>query len=157
VYDVERIYREHGASVLAYLRHKIGPEAEDVLQETFVQVLRRPDALAEVRSVRAWLLAIAHNLAANTLRKRGRHRVAGQVSARPQPRATEEEIEPRLEDMYRAIDTLPDEQREVLYLRLHERLSYAEIADVQGVPVGTVGSRVHHAVGRLREIMNNSK
>ena len=157
MHDIERIYREHGGSVLAYLRHKIGPEAEDVLQETFVQVLRRPEALADVRSVRAWLLAIAHNLAANTLRRKRRHRVAAEVCAFPQPRATEEDIEPRLEAMYRAIESLPDEQREVLYLRLHERLSYAEIAVVQGVPVGTVGSRVHHAVGRLRQIMNNSQ
>jgi RNA polymerase sigma-70 factor (ECF subfamily) len=156
VHDIEQIYREHGGTVLAYLRHKIGPESEDLLQETFVQVLRRPEALAEVRSVRAWLLAIARNLVANTLRKR-RHHVALQAGSVPQPCATEEDPEPRLEAMYRAIETLPDEQREVLYLRLHGRLSYAEIAVVQGVPVGTVGSRVHQAVRRLQQIMNNSQ
>ena len=156
MHDIEQIYREHGGSVLAYLRHKIGPEAEDLLQETFVQVLRRSEALAEVRSVRAWLLAIARNLAVNTLRKR-RHHVALQARSFPQPRVAEEDAEPRLEAMYRAMETLPDEQREVLFLRLHEQLSYAEIAVVQGVPVGTVGSRMHHAVGRLRQIMNNSQ
>jgi RNA polymerase sigma-70 factor (ECF subfamily) len=156
VHDIEQIYQEHGGTVLAYLRHKIGPEAEDLLQETFVQVLRRSEALAEVRSIRAWLLAIARNLAASTLRKR-RHHVALQAGSFPQTRATEEDTEPRLEAMYRAMETLSDEQREVLYLRLQERLSYAEIAVVQGVPVGTVGSRVHHAVGRLRQIMNNSQ
>ncbi len=62
MHDIEQIYREHGSSVLAYLRHKIGAEAEDLLQETFVQVLRRSEALTEVRSVRAWLLTIARNL-----------------------------------------------------------------------------------------------
>ena len=156
MHDIDQIYREHGSTVFAYLRHKIGPEAEDLLQETFVQVLRRPEALAEVRSVRAWLLAIARNLAAGTLRKRRRH-VAMPVGSLPQTRAAEEEAEPRLEAMYRAMETLPDEQREVLYLRLHQQLSYAEIAVVEGVPVGTVGSRVHQAVARLRQIINDSQ
>ena len=59
MHGIEQIYREHGGTVLAYLRHQIGPDAEDLLQETFVQVLRQPEALAEVRSIRAWLLAIA--------------------------------------------------------------------------------------------------
>jgi len=60
----------------------------------------------------------------------------------------------RLEPLRAAIAGLPAPQRETLLLKLQHELSYEEIAEVLAIPVGTVRSRLHHAVLRLREIIN---
>lgn len=57
-----------------------------------------------------------------------------------------------MEALRRAIERLPEAQREVLALRLGDELSYAEIAAILAVPIGTVRSRIHHAVRRLRTL-----
>jgi RNA polymerase sigma-70 factor (ECF subfamily) len=149
------LYRAHGPDLLRYLRRRGaagagGSSAEDLLHETFVQALRRVDALGVVRSPRAWLFGIARHVA-NTAARRARPMQALNfetvVTDGERPAAED----PRLESMRSAIARLPEALRETLELRLREELSYEEIADVLGVPIGTVRSRLHHAVGRLRE------
>jgi RNA polymerase sigma-70 factor (ECF subfamily) len=68
--------------------------------------------------------------------------------------ATAEPEDPRLYAMRDAIAGLPALQREALLLKLRHELSYEEIAEVLAVPVGTVRSRLHHAVLRLKEALN---
>ncbi|NUQ48120.1 MAG: sigma-70 family RNA polymerase sigma factor, partial [Phycisphaerae bacterium] len=72
------------------------------------------------------------------------------AAALPQPARQAAE---RVERMRLAIARLPDAQRESLELRLRDELSYEEIAEVTGAPVGTVRSRLHHAVRGLREML----
>ena len=60
---------------------------------------------------------------------------------------------PQLENMRRAIDRLSAEHQEVLLLKWHDELSYKEIAQILKVPVGTVRSRLHHALGKLRDML----
>ena len=59
--------------------------------------------------------------------------------------------------MHNAIAALPTAQREVLELKLQHELTYEEIASVLEIPIGTVRSRIHHAVLRLRETLNPSQ
>ena len=148
---IERLYREHGPAVFGYLRHMAGARvpAEDLLQETFVQVLRRPDRLQRAVSPRAWLLGIARRLALNALRRR---RVMERLPEQVPDRATDQPDD-SLGSMRAAIRALPPQQREALELRLAAELSYEEIAAVLEIPVGTVRSRLHHAVRRLRETL----
>jgi len=147
------LYQAHGPDLLRYLRRPdaaAGPSAEDLLQETFIQAMRRADALAGVRSPRAWLFGIARHVTLTAARR-----------ARPMQTLNLETVaadggqliaeDPRLEPMRSAIGRLPDVLRETLELRLRDELSYDEIADVLAVPVGTVRSRLHHAMRRLRE------
>ena len=61
--------------------------------------------------------------------------------------------DPRLDEMRQAIAELPGQQRQALELRLREELSYEEIAAVLDIPLGTVRSRLHHAVRRLRQLL----
>lgn len=146
--QVARLYREHGPDLLRYLRRRFADagSAEDLLQETFVQAMRRPDRLGQAVSPRAWLFAIARNVGVSWLRRRRRPvRLPDEIAS---PVGAAED--PRLERMRRAIAALPAPQREALELRLREQLSYEEIADVLDVPLGTVRSRLHHAVRRLR-------
>ncbi len=148
VTGLAELYQDVGPGLLTYLRRRLGDlhAAEDVLQETFCQAARRFERLAEAASPRAWLFTIARNLAA-TVRRRQRSVVALTV----EPPAVEQTADARLEAMHAAIAELPESMRETLELRLRDELSYEEIAAVLDVPIGTVRSRLHHAVQRLRE------
>lgn len=149
--QLETMYREHAAAVLAYLRRTVAPpdQAEDLLQETFLQALRREDRLAEVSSPRAWLLGIARFLSIRAIRSR-RQVLPLQDEHLAAPAAA---VAPDTEALHRAIARLPEGQREALELRLVENLTYEEIADVLEIPAGTVRSRLHNAVASLRRTM----
>lgn len=143
----ELLYRETGPGLLAYFRHQpaLDNSAEDLLQDTFIRALRRPDRLEAAVSPRAYLFGIARHVRQDALR---RYRpVAALAGTESVPVETED---PRLESMREAIAALPEAQREALQLKLSHELSYAEIAEVLGIPVGTVRSRLHHAVLVLR-------
>ncbi len=144
---LERLYQEFGPGLLAYLRRRLADRhaAEDLLQETLLQAARSRERLSQAVSARAWLYAIARNLAATAIRRRRR--------AGPLPEDTPAQVateHPHLEAVRAAISELPDILRETLELRLRCELSYEEIAAVLGIPVGTVRSRLHLALRRLR-------
>lgn len=150
---LESLYREHGEALLRYLRRRGGgAPAEDLLQETFVQALRAVDRLAAAASPRAWLFAIARNVAATAWR---RHRPTAPLPADVPTR--EAPTDPRIERMRQAIAGLPDGHREVIELRLAHDLSYEEIAETLGIPLGTVRSRLHHAMARLRRSVDTDR
>lgn len=144
---LETLYRDVGPSLLAYLRRGFADAhtAEDLLQETFYQAARRTERVAQVVSPRAWLFRLARNVAVSALRRRR--------ATRPLPADLAAQVpgeDPRLERVRGAIVTLPDTLRETLELRLRAELSYEEIAAVLDIPLGTVRSRLHHALRRLR-------
>ena len=152
--QLSQLYDQHGKSVLRYLHRLVGKQlAEDLLQDTFVQVLRKPHRLSRAESPRAWLLGVARYVALTALRKR---RLTVALTTEPPVREKPAE-DFRLAIMRRAITQLPDEQREPLALRLEEQLSYAEIANVLDVPLGTVRSRIHYAVRKLRILIESER
>lgn len=146
--ELARVYRACGPALLGYLHRAFGhaEPAEDLLQETLLQAARHPQRLAEAVSPRAWLFGIARRVGLAALRRR---RASARLPA--DVAAPEHDEDPRLERVRAAIRELPEPQREALELRLAAELSYEDIAAVLGVPVGTVRSRLHHAVRRLRE------
>ncbi len=121
--------------------------ADDLVQDTLVRALRA-EHLFHGGDLRTWLFTILLNLDRN--RRRG-------LSRRP-ILAVIEEIDPPAEptsdgtgrDITRGLSLLPPEQREVLLLVALEGMSYREAADVQGVPIGTVMSRLSRARTTLR-------
>lgn len=148
---LEQLYHRTGPRLLRYLQRHVSDSAvaEDLLQETFVVAAQQYDKLAAARSHEAWLIGIARNLA-RTHRRRMLLRTTVSLSAElTQQKAQNDDA--RLEEMQATIERLPEPQREALQLRLCEGLSYAEIAEVLDVPIGTVRSRIHHAVAALRE------
>jgi RNA polymerase sigma-70 factor (ECF subfamily) len=145
---VEDIYREIGPELLAFFqrRHNNPQTAEDLLQETFAAVLKNPDRLLQADSPRAYLFGMARNLSAET------HRRLRPAEELPEEQVAEmESADPRLDVMREGIVRLNAASRQVLELRLQRELSYEQIAGLIGVPVGTVRSRLHHAVRQLRE------
>lgn len=131
--------------------------AEDLVQETYLKAFKSFDGF-EMREfgIRPWLLRILHNTFLNRLAREGRsprpadHEQLEKMLGSDGPqRATEDP--PRLDpeqldqEVKRAIDQLPTEFREVVLLWGTMELSYQEIADILGVPIGTVMSRLHRA------------
>ena len=150
---LERLYRELGPALLGYFRRQpaLAGNAEDLLQDTFVRALRCIDRQPPPVSQRAYLFGIARHVGIDAFR---RLRPAEELPSNvPAAMTLEDE---RLEPMRQAIARLPDAQREALLLKLQQELSYEEIAEVLEIPVGTVRSRLHHAVRRLRETLNPS-
>jgi RNA polymerase sigma-70 factor, ECF subfamily len=148
--QLEQLYRETGPALLAYFRHQpaLAGAAEDLLQDTFIRALRHRDRLGRAVSRRAYLFGIARHVGLDALRRR--KPVEELVESPAAPVVCEDA---RLESMREAIAELPPPQRETVLLKLQHELSYEEIAEVLAIPVGTVRSRLHHAVLRLRQIL----
>lgn len=149
--SLESLYQTAGPALQSYLRRHVGRrgDADDLLQECFVIAARQSDSLSAADSPRAWLFGIARNLVREHHRRQARTSTATLVAepATTSPRAADD----RVEAMRAAIKRLPEAQREVLELRLSQDLSYTEIAAALAIPVGTVRSRLHHAVAALRD------
>jgi RNA polymerase sigma-70 factor (ECF subfamily) len=161
-----QLMERHHGDLLRFLYRLTGDaaSADDVFQETFLQIHQSSDTFDITRRFRPWLFTIAANKARDYVRRRGRRRtldlsapVAGggeeggvsfvdlmEVNV-PQPDQglETEETQSRVQA---ALDALPGPLREILLLAYFQRLSYAQIADELEIPLGTVKSRLHAAV-----------
>lgn len=156
----DRLYERFERPLLGFIRARLGAnagEAEDVLHEAFMAVLRERERRGEVRSFRSWIYGVANHLCLNRARSRKRaDRAAGDAVhvaaavAAPAEDALEERR--RAADLERAVARLPTPLAEVYRLRA-SGMSYEEVAGLLDVPVGTVKSRMHEMVKRLREEM----
>jgi RNA polymerase sigma-70 factor, ECF subfamily len=151
------LYQEIAPDLLRYLsrRHGDGAAAEDLLQETFAAVLRNPAGFEAALSPRAYLFGIARNLSARTFREDTTHVTLCEFTEfEDAPSAVPAEQDPRLELVRAEISKLKPDLRETLELRLDHELSYQEIAVALEIPIGTVRSRLHEAMLRLRQALN---
>ena len=132
-------------------------DAEDVVQEAFIRALRHFDGFRG-EEPRAWLLAIVRNTCWSWLRKNRTHELSEQVEgeldvvadagAGPEQQALQSASQALLRQ---AIEELPLEFREIVVLRDLEELSYKEISEVAGLPMGTVMSRLSRGRDRLQK------
>jgi RNA polymerase sigma-70 factor (ECF subfamily) len=155
----EHIVEEHQQPVfrLAYLLLGDADDAEDVTQETFIRAYRALDRFDPALSMRGWLLRIAANLTHNWRRSSGRYILALQrlLRVQPAPLSTPQLAEQRLEDqaLWASLRELTPADQQVIYLRYFLEVSEAETAEILGVPSGTVKSRLHRALARLRAVL----
>ncbi len=167
------LVRRYERELFGYLRRYVGDEelAADVFQNTFVAVFTKLSQYEPGRPVRPWLYTIATHQAIDALRRRHRRRDtrAGDGSDGPGRPLLEllasDEVGPveRAESaemravVRAAVDTLPDLLRGVVLLCYFQGLSNQDAADILGVPVGTVKSRLHTAVAKLAETWTGPK
>jgi RNA polymerase sigma-70 factor (ECF subfamily) len=156
------LYERHRTPVFRFACRMLGsaPPAEDVTQECFLSILRRPEAFRPERaSLRTYLCAIARHLALKQLRRRGQDTV---LDDPPQETAADpagnDPLEAVLEQeateaVRRAVLALPPLQREAVVLFEYEQMSLADIAATCEIDVGTVKSRLHRARERLRRTL----
>lgn len=136
-------------------------KADDLVQECYLRAAQAwaqraaPDAAA-TKDLRAWLFRIVRNLHVDDLRRtRKAEPLSDEIPAVDEDRdAMDVAIETlTTADVERALAALPVEAREIVELRDVQGFSYVEIADVLGVPIGTVMSRLHRARARLRSAL----
>ena len=161
---VEELYLALGPMVLGYLRRLVPPDdTEDVLQRVFFEVWRNRDRFDPTRSLEAWVLGIARKRAIDHLRRTHKGGATG-------PRQATTSIEElgdiagedgrdladryvRAAEVRRALDRLPDEQKQVLTLAYFGELTQVEIAERLGLPLGTVKARMFRGLRRLADLL----
>jgi len=167
---VRRYERELYSYLRRYLNH--AEMAEDVFQQTFLQVHLKCDQYEEGRKVRPWLYTVATNLAIDAQRRNRRHRMASLdrrmgteadtetgslvemlVHDEAGPAQNLESAENR-QAVRQAIERLPEQLRQVVLLVYYQGLKYREAAGVLSIPVGTVKSRLHAAMQKLNEVLS---
>ncbi len=144
----DRFYRENAPRLQAFLRQMVGdPQAaEDVAQETFIQIWKRPNGFQPERgTLRAYLFGIGRKRAAEWWRKQ----TAREQESESAISISHSETASIVGD---AFGRLPEEQRALLWLREVEGQSYAELAAILQIPVGTVRSRLFAAREGLQTI-----
>jgi len=150
--DIEACIPALRRYALALLRSR--QDADDLVHDCILRALERLHTRREDVEMRVWLFAIMHNLFVSQLRRmtrRRRNETAMDGEVEIGVGATHDD-RMHWRDMLRALNALPDEQRTVLLLVTIEDLSYAEVARVLGVPIGTVMSRLARGRERLRQL-----
>lgn len=154
----EALMRVHQEPVfrLAYLLLGDPDEAEDIAQETFLSAYKALGRFDTERPLRPWLLRIASNLAHNRHRSIGRYlaaltRFAQQDPDKIKPTTIDPDNEAQV--LWHAVRQMAIPFQEVIYLRYFLEMSEGEMAESLDVPAGTVKSRLHRALSKLRRII----
>lgn len=173
----QELVRRYERELYGYLRHYLGDDqdAEDVFQQTFLAVHTKCGQFEPGRMVRPWLYAVATNQAIDYQRRNRKfhstsldrqtstnsgegNQALGSLldSSHPSPEAEAQAAEEELM-VRRAIDKLPEETRQLILLVYFQGLKYREAAEVLGIPVGTVKSRLHAAIEKLHDTLSRHR
>jgi RNA polymerase sigma-70 factor (ECF subfamily) len=172
------LIKRYEKELYGYLQRYLGDRtlADDVFQNTFLQLYTKIGTYETGKPVRPWLYTIATHQAIDALRRNGRHPTLsldqgkgakadrdGQVGALidlvesrgndPLESVVGDERRQRIRD---SVEQLPDFMRQVVILAYYQGLKYREIAEILDVPVGTVKSRLHAALVKLQTLWSAS-
>jgi RNA polymerase sigma-70 factor (ECF subfamily) len=157
---VAALYAEHGAELRRFVVGVVGDRelAGDVLQMTFAKAIERGHT-ARAETFKGWLFQVAFREALTARRRReSRDQATRRLAAlgtpageRPEDGAIRAET---IEAVRQALRTLPAEQSRVVWARMYEDKTFAEIAEEFGLPLGTVLTRMRLALEKLRRILN---
>ncbi len=160
----------HQSKIYGFIYSKVTDRdiSDDIFQDTFIKVIKtlKSNSYNEEGKFLPWVMRIAHNLIVDHFRKNKKM---------PMYRETEEfsifsimsdncpNIESRIiteqveYDLQRLIEELPDDQKEVLQMRMYQDLSFKEIADLTGVSINTALGRMRYALMNLRKVIEKNK
>lgn len=160
----------HQSKIYGFIYSKVTDRdiSDDIFQDTFIKVIKtlKSNSYNEEGKFLPWVMRIAHNLIVDHFRKNKKM---------PMYRETEEfsifsimsdncpNIESRIiteqveSDLQRLIEELPDDQKEVLQMRIYQDLSFKEIADQTGVSINTALGRMRYALMNLRKVIEKNK
>ncbi|HYT87471.1 MAG TPA: sigma-70 family RNA polymerase sigma factor [Gemmataceae bacterium] len=165
------LVRRYERELYGYLRRYLGDAnlADDVFQNTFLQLYTKIGTYEPGRPVRPWLYTIATHQAIDAMRRNGRHQALSLDQYREEQAGGDAQNltsslesraagpielvhgEERRQHVRAAVDRLPEFLRQVVLLAYYQGLKYREVADILDIPVGTVKSRLHAALLKLQE------
>jgi RNA polymerase sigma-70 factor, ECF subfamily len=132
-------------------------DAQDALQDVFVQVARKRKKVARARNLQAYLYRMARNSAIDMIRKRTRRQVPTQALddrwMAPVDGAGEDRG--RGEALVEAMARLPSAQRTVLVLKVYQEMTFAEIGEAVGISTNTAASRYRYGIKKLQHMMRS--
>ncbi len=157
----EVLYDRHGGAAYSLAYRVVGDRnaAEDVAQEAFLSIWRSNARYDRARgSVRSWVLSVVRNRAIDALRRGGGqapkldHDDDGVLEARPADEGTEDEAIRRetSRELRGALDSLPEDQSQVIKLAYFGGFSHSEIAEMLSMPLGTVKGRMRLGLEKIR-------
>jgi RNA polymerase sigma factor (sigma-70 family) len=158
---LEEAFARYQGELLGTLYYLVGnlEDARDALQDAFVKCWRHQAEVAEVQNLKAWIFRVALNAGRDIRETAWRRKRQGlpedesMLASRHEGPDKIVEHDERLGRLRAAIEQLRPEEQEIFLLRQNGELTYEEIAELQGVPTGTVKTRMRLALARLREAL----
>ncbi|HOO56498.1 MAG TPA: sigma-70 family RNA polymerase sigma factor [bacterium] len=148
---LEELMRRYHSGLLAFIRRNTDSEPEDIYQETWINVVRARNSYRPGARFAPWMFRIALNLCRDAHRRRkSRPKTVELEAAANSPAPSSDSRASEIRD---ALAMLDAREREVLELRYYQGYSEAETASILGIPEGTVKSRAHNAVKKIKNIM----
>jgi RNA polymerase sigma-70 factor (ECF subfamily) len=156
-----RLYDQYRVILFGLLVRILGSreEAEDVLQDVFIQVWRRAGDFDETRGKPfTWLVTLARSRAIDRLRLLGARQRLADASAKNQTEEVSDALADTIQSgqrevIQRALSELPEEQKQALVLAYYDGLTQSEIASQLGTPLGTVKTRMRSGMAKLRALL----
>ncbi|WP_223548371.1 RNA polymerase sigma factor [Aestuariivivens sp. NBU2969] len=166
-FALETLITRHKQKVYSFIYSKVYDRdvAEDIFQDTFIKVIRtlKRKAYSEEGKFLPWVMRIAHNLVIDYFRKNNRmpkfdnstdfsiFSVLSDNDLNAEKRIIKEQVEI---DVRRLVDELPEDQKEVLLMRIYKDMSFKEISEVTGVSINTALGRMRYALINLRKVID---
>jgi RNA polymerase sigma-70 factor, ECF subfamily len=163
---IDALYAEYGGTVFAYLMRALGDRtaAEDVHQQVFAELWQRTDTYDPERAgLLTWILTVARSRAVDHMRRHSRRpepRDPAGVAALADARAAKVSPDDLVIERWRVahlLKRIPRDEADLLRMRFYEDRSQREIAEVTGVPLGTVKMRMVQALERLRGLIDEEE
>ena len=154
--ELERIVTERQDWLFrfAYMRIGIREDAEDVVQESLLSVFRRLREQTGIGNVEQYVIRAVSNACTDYFRRKPMQVVtldkAGQVSVGE----ADSQIHEEFVRISRLLDTLPEEQSEIVRLKCYDELTFKQIAELQGIPEATAKSRYRYAIMHIQQRIN---
>ena len=166
--SLEKLINRHQLQIFNFINSKVNDRniSEDIFQDTFIKVIKtlKNGSYNEEGKFLPWVMRIAHNLVIDYFRKINRIPIIEnkeefdifQFLSDTTPNAESALVEEQvLKDIQNLIDELPDDQKEVLIMRLYRDMSFKEIAENTNVSINTALGRMRYAIINLRKLIND--
>jgi RNA polymerase sigma-70 factor (ECF subfamily) len=164
------LIKRHQSKIYGFIYSKVTDRdiSDDIFQDTFIKVIKtlKSNSYNEEGKFLPWVMRISHNLIVDHFRKNKKMPMYRETeefsifsimtdnSPNVESRIITEQVE---SDLQRLIEELPDDQKEVLQMRIYQDLSFKEIADLTGVSINTALGRMRYALMNLRKVIDKNK
>src|SRR5690554_4804299 len=164
------LIKRHQSKIYGFIYSKVGDRdtAEDIFQDTFIKVIRtlKSDSYNEEGKFLPWVMRISHNLVVDYFRSNKKMPVKRDtdeysvfsITTDDSPNIERQLIDFQIEkDLKKVINELPEDQKEVLMMRIYQDLSFKEISELTGVSINTALGRMRYALLNLRKIIEKDR